>query len=58
MLFEKQRPYLRLSRFQGVRLLTREENSSSFIERGNRFRIRVTAQAHHHEDDALSPYQR
>ncbi|KAK6021377.1 hypothetical protein OSTOST_12951, partial [Ostertagia ostertagi] len=31
----KQRPYLRLNRFQGVRSLTREENSSSVSERRN-----------------------
>ena len=56
----KQRPYLRLSRFQGVRLLTREENSSSFIERGNRFRCRRyrTSISAPLRADILSPYQR
>ncbi|VDO18542.1 unnamed protein product [Heligmosomoides polygyrus] len=43
MLYRKQRPYLRLSRFQGVRSLTREENSSSVSERRNQVRMRYRA---------------
>ncbi|VDM64915.1 unnamed protein product [Angiostrongylus costaricensis] len=39
----KQRPYLRLNRFQGVRSLTREENSSSISERCNQVRMRYRA---------------
>ncbi|KAK6027026.1 hypothetical protein OSTOST_06985, partial [Ostertagia ostertagi] len=39
MLLRKQRPYLRLNRFQGVRSLTREENSSSVSERRNQDRL-------------------
>ena len=36
----KQRPYLRLSRFQGVRSLTRKENSGSGITQRHRLRLR------------------
>uniref|UniRef100_A0A1I7WKU8 Uncharacterized protein n=2 Tax=Heterorhabditis bacteriophora TaxID=37862 RepID=A0A1I7WKU8_HETBA len=38
----KQRPYLRMNRFQGVRSLTREENSSSVSKR--RYRVRMPTQ--------------
>uniref|UniRef100_A0A1I7WDE9 F-box domain-containing protein n=1 Tax=Heterorhabditis bacteriophora TaxID=37862 RepID=A0A1I7WDE9_HETBA len=39
----KQRPYLRMNRFQGVRSLTREENSSSVSKRRYRVRMRYRA---------------
>ena len=39
----KQRPYLRMNRFQGVRSLTRDENSSSVLERRYRVRMRYRA---------------
>ncbi|KAK6035005.1 hypothetical protein COOONC_27495 [Cooperia oncophora] len=42
----KQRPCLRLNRFQGVRSSTREENSSSVFERRHQVRMRTDFHGH------------